>query len=96
MTNKATVERFINAMETKDHCKDFRSKQGSLFVRDSVLYSYGTHFPLAWKKGDKWIVNDKKYSFTTSKHQSLVYRELHSRGIRAVDASVWSLNTSPF
>lgn len=35
-----------------------------------VIYSYGSHYPLLFKIGGKWILNDRGYSATTSKHIS--------------------------
>ena len=52
---------------------------GTLFSRISgeyyVVYSYGTHFPVAMRKRTHdgvWLVNEDKYSATTSRHQSKV------------------------
>ena len=41
-----------------------------------VVYSYGRHFPMAayFAHDDCWLVNESKYSSTTSRHQSLVRR----------------------
>jgi len=51
-----------------------RTGTGHLYFSDSVLYSYGSHFPLAIflddkKKGTRLILNNDRYSVTTSKHQ---------------------------
>lgn len=32
------------------------------------FYSYGYHYPLLFKIGDKWLVNDMGYSSSTNKH----------------------------
>lgn len=37
-----------------------------------VVYSYGTHFPVAVYKDGRWLVNQDRYSRTTSNHQSKV------------------------
>lgn len=42
-----------------------------IFNGSDVVYSYGEHYPLMVKFGDTWIVNDRGYSVTTSKHISL-------------------------
>lgn len=41
-----------------------------------IVYSYGTHFPVAVFKGGVWYVNKDKYSRTTTKHQGYVRRAL--------------------
>ena len=50
-----------------------RSGEGSHMIIDGdVIYSYGKHFPMAIRKGDKTYVNIDKYSQSTSRHQSYV------------------------
>ncbi|WNO06030.1 hypothetical protein [Rhodoferax mekongensis] len=46
----------------------FGYTKGDLYI----VYSYGTHFPVAVFKDGGWLVNKDKYSRTTSKHQSKV------------------------
>lgn len=51
----------------------------SMFFRNETIYSYGYHFIIAKhvqnKDGQKCIFfNDRKYSNTTAKHQTLVWR----------------------
>lgn len=48
----------------------FGFNKGGLYV----VYSYGTHFPVAVYKNGVWLVNEDKYSRTTSKHQGYVRR----------------------
>lgn len=45
-----------------------------LFINGGVIYSYGGHFPLAmWLDYPNVVlVNDDRYSNTTSRHKSLV------------------------
>ena len=56
----------------------FSNRHDSVFANDDaakyVVYSYGDHFPMAMFDKDvgKWIVNEDKFSITTSRHQSLV------------------------
>mgnify|MGYP006450206741 CR=1 FL=1 len=65
------------------HLEPFSNKHDSVFANDDdtkyVVYSYGDHFPMAMFDKDvgKWIVNEDKYSRTTSKHQSLVKQGIH-------------------
>lgn len=46
----------------------------------SIIYSYGTHFPVAIKKGCCYIFNTDKYSQTTSCHQSGVRAAINMNG----------------
>lgn len=47
-----------------------RSNNGNVFFSGSTLYSYGTHFPLAIRYKDKFLLNADSYSVTTSNHQT--------------------------
>ena len=47
-----------------------------------ALFSYGPHFPMAFKVGDGWAVNLGKYSVTTSTHQRGVRAALEAAGLR--------------
>jgi len=49
------------------------AQAGHIYTDGRVIYSYGTHFPIAIKASDGRIYfNEDKYSVTTSCHQSLV------------------------
>ena len=58
---------------------NYRSKTGrnggrSIWYENyDVIYSYGTHFPLAVRVGDFFILNGDKYGSTTSTHQSKLF-----------------------
>ncbi|GAG41002.1 unnamed protein product, partial [marine sediment metagenome] len=39
-----------------------------------ILYSYGYHFPLCIKLGEKFLINSDGYSQTTTRHKSLMLR----------------------
>ena len=41
-----------------------------------VVYSYGTHFPIAVDKGSYYLFNSEGYSNSTAKHKSIVRRKL--------------------
>jgi len=45
-----------------------------------VIYSYGEHFPIAVRTGEKFLYNEDKYSNNTSHHQSYVYNALEGTG----------------
>lgn len=54
-----------------------------------VIYSYGSHFPMARKLADGTIaVNVDRYSPTTSKHQRGLYSVLLQNGYRPTDTRV--------
>lgn len=42
----------------------------SVYIQGDVLYSYGTHFPMAIRGYSTFFVNKDKYSRTTSKQQT--------------------------
>lgn len=52
---------------------------GRMYFTGKVIYSYGTHFPLARIVGGAVLLNDSTYSVTTSKHQQVVRSRSHSR-----------------
>lgn len=64
MTNKELIDLYISGAK--------EAKTGSMFIENYVLYSYGYHFPLAYKMAGVQYVNADKYSATTSRHQSLL------------------------
>jgi hypothetical protein len=47
------------------------NKASHLYFEDDTLYSYGSHFILAQKAKNGYILNGDKYSITTSSHQNL-------------------------
>ena len=78
MRNKDVIENFVEGI------RGGRTK--TLFVEGNVLYSYGYHFPLAIKgyskaHGRMLVVNNDKYSRTTSCHQSLLESAITNRPI---------------
>lgn len=69
MNNSEIVERFFDGA-TKG--KNYTS---NLYIEDRILYSYGTHFPLAVRLPNrKYIMNADRYSHTTSIHQRLCWK----------------------
>lgn len=47
----------------------------NVFCHDGIIYSYGSHFPMAVYIGGKlceFVVNSDKYSVSTSRHQGIV------------------------
>ena len=48
----------------------------NVFTDGKTIYSYGEHFPIAHKKDKAILFNTNKYSSSTSKHQSIVGRNI--------------------
>ena len=55
-----------------------QNNNGTLYFINCVLYSYGSHYPLAFFSTTKnqFFVNFDRYSTTTSKHRSQMYSAL--------------------
>lgn len=68
-----TLKQTVNLIATLQPVKG-----NSLYSKDTkkfyIVYSYGEHFPIAVYNSldDTWLLNEDKYSVTTSKHQSIV------------------------
>lgn len=60
-----------------------RSANGNLYFNGGVIFSYGSHFPIARfcseRIGDRQVVliSNQSYSVSTSRHQTYVRRALH-------------------
>lgn len=77
MTNREIAQAFANGA-TKG-----RSGNGTLIISGNVIYSYGDHWPLAYRDSNGTAhVNDSKYSVTTSKHKGLVAGHLSYAGFQ--------------
>lgn len=63
------VQKFLDGED------DYKTRSGwRLYVSGGVLYSYGSHFPLAYRKEGQaadYLINGDSYSVTTSSHQSV-------------------------
>jgi hypothetical protein len=73
MTNNQIVEAFADGA--------IRGTANSMFIdkagNSTVIYSYGSHFPIAMRTSDLFAyVNSDKYSVTTTKHQNKVKKAL--------------------
>ena len=71
---------------------------GSLFAKIVgpfyAVYSYGEHFPIAIRQrtnDDPWLVNEDKYSPTTSRHQSAVRGGILASGRKHITCSTQNL-----
>ena len=82
MNNHETAKAFANGTKARG-----KNGTGSLWFEKDVIYSYGTHWPLAivYRNADGDIerayVNTDKYGITTSRHLSIVRYALHKASI---------------
>jgi hypothetical protein len=72
-SNRSVIEAFAALRGESRFTESGRA--GNVFFENGVLYSYGHHFPLAQitPRGNV-ILNTRKYSVSTSRHQSLTRR----------------------
>jgi len=58
----------------------------NLYIHGYAIYSYGQHFPIAYKLNYPYVLfNKHKYSQTTSRHQSMVRRWLLANGWKIIE-----------
>ena len=78
MKNTEVISGFLsNSRGTGNFFGGVVFKTENLFFDDSILYSYGYHYPLCIKLADnKYIINKSGYSMTTSKHTGHLLREI--------------------
>lgn len=74
-----------------NHFTDIRSE--NIYTQDGVLYSYGPHWPLCiWTEdaqGNKIAnVNYDRASTTSSKHRTMLNRELSAQGYQIKPRSI--------
>lgn len=63
-----------------------KAREGRVFVEGDTIYSYGHHFPIAHRiRDNEYLLNEDKYSTTTSKQQSEVKFALEREGAKIVD-----------
>jgi hypothetical protein len=83
------VSKFLNKAE---HHENTGAKSAAMSIRDGVLYSYRT--AMARWEGNTVIVNKARYSNTTSKQMTRLYRFMYTLGITHID--VWDLDSSKY
>jgi len=89
------IDRYAEVAGTRD-AKFLKNANANVFVgsrwngntaNDTIIYSYGTHFPMAIIMPDGknnrgwWLVNGDNYSPTTSRHQSAVRGAVQRTGL---------------
>lgn len=90
LTNDQICEAFV-ITRAKGDTPELRNGKGSMFASGNVLYSYGTHYPLlAYVPASDshpacWLLNSRKYSVTTSRHQSDTYRRARHSSLPIID-----------
>jgi len=66
-TNDEVIEAYFRGRSQPN-----KTSNGNVYHDGDVLYSYGSHFPLAYQLSNGWyMLNGDTYSSTTSAHQSL-------------------------
>jgi hypothetical protein len=70
--NDACVEAYV-----RQSSDDGRTPNGNIWFEGDVIYSYGTHFPMAVRlPGGFYVLNGDRYSPTTSNHQRLLFEAI--------------------
>ena len=79
-------EAFAAGSRTGKARADRSFPQGRVFIDGNAIFSFGRHFPIAVKTGDKTAeFNTDKFSVTTTKQQSEVRSALISQGFKLKD-----------
>lgn len=69
MNNKQIAQAWINGSQ--------KANGSHFFIEDGVIYSYGRHFPVAFKLKDGTIfLNKDGYSQSTTRHKNLIKEQL--------------------
>jgi hypothetical protein len=71
MTNEQLIQKFLDGA-TSGRIK--RRGLTPLFIEGDTLYSYGKHYPLARRVGDKLWVNEDPSTKTTTKQRNLLFK----------------------
>lgn len=65
-------------------------RSAHMFTDGTTIYSYGAHFPMAYRHGQQVYRNKDRHSRSTSKHQCLVQRVIPS-GNKPIEVSTAEL-----
>lgn len=72
MNTRTFIEKQKERIEKGETLRNGERYHASVLATDTVIYSYGTHYPLLFQidtiNGKKWVLNNAGYSNTTSKH----------------------------
>lgn len=69
MVRYANMEELVNGYHY-GHSDSGQIGTGTLYFTGGVLYSYGSHFPIAVRHSGGYLMNGSRYSATTDKHQA--------------------------
>ena len=89
-TNKGTANAWAANVKTTG-CNPTKS----LFFHHGILFSYGSHFPIASMKGETVFFTTQTHSVTTAKHKSLALSAARSHGLRIVFCHYVDLSYQP-
>ena len=66
--NEDVVSDFVNS--------DKQSENKNVFIKNNAIYSYGYHFPMGLKLNGCFIINESKYSQSTTRQQNELLRQV--------------------
>lgn len=76
----------------KDYVKGYsKAKTKHVFIDGRAIYSYGYHFPIAFKLVDGWIINKTKYSQSTTRHQNILLSEIETQRLPIIQTTTEKL-----
>jgi hypothetical protein len=68
-----------------------KGRNRNMFIEGNVIYSYGMHFPIAVRGDGVAIINNSKWSVSTSRHQNLVKHFLKERGYILIEYTIFEI-----
>ncbi len=86
MTNRELAQAFAKGATSG------RNSNDTIFIDGNVIYSYGRHWPIALRQGNRAFINNDRYGMTTSKHTGLVSGRLAVEGFQITRVSKAELN----
>lgn len=85
MINCKLANNFVNGASS--------GKGSNMYIEQNVIYSYGSHFPIAVRlEKNVYLFNKDGYSHTTAKHKSYVLRAINSVDGEIYEATTKELN----
>lgn len=88
MTTREFIERTYNTVNTKWGAHGYDRWCSSVKTDgNGIVYSYGSHYPLAFHVAGLDFINNAGYSVTTAKHISWAWQAV---GYHAIAVKLWS------
>ena len=85
-SNKAVAQAWATKSSGYGHTAKNSGGQTPLFFNEDVVYSYGTHFPIARHgKGKTVYITTRRISRTTSRHISIVRQAAEAAGLDVIE-----------